>query len=226
MDEDQKIYEALVAHVKTAEGGQIRFKDESLFMKTLGVLVWAFNRTFMTQYTSTIRKTVYFPSRKWLEENYRLAWKVLAHEYVHIFDKRRLRGRYGISYLAPQIGAFFGFGLCLILWLDAQYWVPFILLLAPIPAYWRMKLELRGYTMSMAINGWRHGSVRDYQIAFIAEQFTSSAYYFMWPFEDAITKKLIQMAAAVEGDVILEGEINEPYREVRALLVREGAVNG
>ena len=226
MDDDKKIYDALVAHVVATEDARILFKDESLFMKTLGILVWCFNRTFMTRYTSTIRKTVYFPSKVWLEENYHLAWKVLAHEYVHIYDKRRLRGRYGISYLAPQIGAFFGFGLCLILWLDAQYWAPFILLLAPIPAYWRMKLELRGYTMSMAVNAWRYCKVRDYQIADIAKQFTSSAYYFMWPFKKHIEGNLRRAAASVESNRVIEGPINEPYWQVRALLVREGVVNG
>ena len=41
---------------------KVEFKDESKFMKFLGVLLF-FNKEFMSNYSTTIGNTVYFPSR-------------------------------------------------------------------------------------------------------------------------------------------------------------------
>jgi hypothetical protein len=41
--------------------------------------------------------------------------------------------------------------------------------------------EIRGYTISMAVNYWRYGSVLEETEDWIVQQFTSSAYYFMLP---------------------------------------------
>jgi len=62
------------------QGVEIKYKDESLFMKALGLLL-SFNKTFMTSFTTTIGSTIYFPSRKWLaERNPETTIAIVAHE--------------------------------------------------------------------------------------------------------------------------------------------------
>ena len=89
---DAAFLDALVAQIQIRiPKFEIRYKDESLFMKFLAVLVWIFNRRFMTDYTTTVAPKVYFPSRAWADANPRRVWKILAHEYVHLHERIHCR---------------------------------------------------------------------------------------------------------------------------------------
>jgi len=87
----------------------------------------------------------------------------------------------------------------------------FLVFAAPIPAYWRMKWEVRGYTMSMAMNYWKHGSIMPSTIEWMATHFTSMNYYAMWPFKKSMIKRLNQAADDIRSGKVLEDPI---FRQV------------
>lgn len=159
---------------------KIAFKDESIFMKILGKLLF-FNTSFMTTYITTIGSTVYFPSSKWLNENKDAAAATLAHELVHIYDSKiSFKPWFSVGYLAPQLFAIFAlFAIPFSIWN-----LLFLLWLLPIPSDSRTFLELRGYAMSDAVQLKTTGAFLEWN--FIMKQFTSSAYYWMWPFKSSI----------------------------------------
>ena len=83
----------------------IGYKDESLLQKTIGILVFPFNREYMTRYTTTLGSKVYFPSREAVEEDpYKYA-EVLSHELVHIWDSEKSGLKFALGYASPQIWA-------------------------------------------------------------------------------------------------------------------------
>lgn len=95
-------------HYKTAcmldilrkEGGKVAFKNESLLMKIIGLLMF-FNRRFMTDYVTTIGTTVYLPSRAVLLSD--TMYIVLGHELVHVLDYKKEGKKFYFKYLWPHI---------------------------------------------------------------------------------------------------------------------------
>ena len=82
---------------------KIKYKDESLFMKILGSLLF-FNKSFMATYTTTIGSTIYFPSKKFVEERYYSSILILLHELVHVQDGIKFNPIiFAMLYLSPQI---------------------------------------------------------------------------------------------------------------------------
>lgn len=178
---------------------QVKYKDQSTFMKFLGTLLF-FNPSFMTNYITTIGSTVYYPNEADVLGNPINSSIILMHELVHIYDSHRLgRLLFSFLYLTPQILALLCLPLFLVSWKLALPLTLFFLL--PLPSYFRMHFERRGYFTTLyvmnALNKKYQLNVqledsKDYYIS----QFTSSAYYFMWTFksslqaqfEDAINK--------------------------------------
>jgi len=198
----------------------IKYKGQSTLMKIIGWLMF-FNKDFMTKYTTTLGKTVYFADKSVIDEatNYGPV-VILGHEYVHAKDAGSIPKCiwFVLAYLFPQILAPFMLLFCLIYW-----WLGlalFILFLLPLPAPGRMHYELRGYLVNMFLANeiqksyGRSEDVRREMLIekaeFINESFCSSAYYFMWPFG---VKKQLQKAI----DEILAEEFaqrDEVYREI------------
>lgn len=88
-------------------GFKVKFKDESFLMKVLGFLAHPFNPDFLSTYTTTLGKTVYFPSRVYYESNPAGSMKTLFHEGVHLWDEQQHPLTFKASYLFPQgIGVF------------------------------------------------------------------------------------------------------------------------
>ena len=196
---------------------EIHYKDESRLMRALGILLLPFNRQFMTRFTTTVGAKVYFPSRAEVDKHPRAYWEVLAHEYVHILDYERQKFWFKTSYLFPQL-----FAVMAVLVLCAPISVWFLSALAalgalgPWPSPWRTRWEMRGYTMTMAINYWRKGEVSDYTKERIGQQFWGWNYYKMsW------SKKKVRRKLDAQADRILTGAVygdSPAYGEVRALL--------
>lgn len=177
---------------------QIKYKDQSWFMRLLGVLLF-FNKSFMTNYTTTIGSTVYFPSESFVKVRPVSAAIVLLHELVHIKDAHKFsKPVFGFLYLMPQILAILCLPLFLLSWKIA---LPLVLLFAaPTPAFFRMHFEKRAYLTSLyAINAL--GSRLNFKPLLASQeqsfigQFKDSSYYFMWPFgnlqkdfDDAVNK--------------------------------------
>jgi len=180
---------------------KIAFKDESFLMKLLGFLLF-FTKGFMTSFTTTLGNTVYFPSREWLEKNEHSAIRILAHEIVHIHDRKKLNKRgtvilYPVLYLIPQILAVFSLlAFLAFINLNWLFCLLFLLFLAPIPAPGRFYIESRGYTMNLFVASldamYGHsGFYPGVYTRVLAKQFTGSNYWFMWPFHDHVVKTLL-----------------------------------
>ena len=167
-------------------------KRGSLLMKLLSKVLF-FNKSFMTSYITVIGNKVYVPSLPWKKTNPYGASVVLAHEWVHMKDNKRLGLWFKLLYLFPQILT----PLAL-----AGFWNPWFFLFAlcvlPWPALWRAKFELRGYTISMAVRWWLLQKEPDYD--FFAKQFTGPSYYFMYPFESYVKERLEEEFLRIKAD--------------------------
>jgi hypothetical protein len=69
--------------------------------------------------------------------------------------------------------------------------------------------------MSMAVNAWKHGDVKDSTIDRLVSHFTSGEYYFMWPFKRAMKRRLEGAVQKIHsGDVMTWGD---PFKHVKVI---------
>jgi hypothetical protein len=207
MSQNESSFERVDVFAKRRFGAEVKFKDESRFMKLLGVLLF-FNPNFMTRFITVIGKTVYFPSRKWLEEREESAARTLCHELVHVADEARVGSlAFRLSYLFPQWLSLFS----LTAFAVGPSALVFLVFLAPLPAPFRAFWELRGYAMTDAAT-W-HTSGKFVNIDWLVKQFTSSSYYFMWPFDTHVKKQITE-----SRELIMGGNLHEKISESREIL--------
>jgi len=184
------VIDMLCLHFPTVK---IKYKDESLFMKILGKLLF-FVPTFMTNYTTTIGKTIYFPDKKYVDADYYRALTVITHEFIHVWDEDSKKSLFNLSFLSPQIFAVFS------LLSVFSFVSPFFLLsllsllfLAPFPSPWRTEWESTAYIMGMLLSSIDQGA--RYNAREHAEElsgyFTGSAYYYMCPDKDKVVGTLL-----------------------------------
>ena len=155
-------------------GFEVVEKSESLWMKILSKILF-FTPDFMGRFVTTFYPKVYVPSKLRWESNNFSSIITLTHEYVHLFDRKRLKLLFNFLYLFPQILAVFA-----LLYPINPWCLLFLLCLLPIPSLGRAWAEFRGYRMSMATYYWLSGE--RYNAQFMTHQFTSSGYYWMFPF--------------------------------------------
>jgi len=195
----------------------IKYKNKSLFMKLLGLLLF-FNKGFMTRYITTIGSTIYFPSEEFVKSKDQSAISVLAHELIHI-QQAKAYGTilFSLLYLFPQCLALLAFLAPISLW-----FLLFLLCLAPLPAPWRMKFEVGGYTMSLymlntQLKFFQNPQDKIYEILhseadrISRNYFVGPAYWFMWPF--GVSAKLRNNIEDIRDGVI--GGKDEIYGCVR-----------
>jgi len=167
-------------------------------MKFLGLLLF-FNDRFMSNYVSVIGKTVYFPTETWVESNRDEAARVLCHELVHITDEDRIGSfTFRMTYLFPQWLSIFS--------LFAIFVGPvaliFLIFLAPLPAPFRAFWEMRGYAMTDAVHYRSTGKFVD--MNWLIKQFTTSKYYFMWPFQKSLVDEIKRNREMIKYDYLDE----------------------
>ena len=183
-------------------------KRDSKLMKLLAKILF-FNKTFMTSYITVIGSKVYVPKLPWKKTNPFGAISVLSHEWVHMKDGKRLGFMFKFLYLFPQILA----PLALLGFWNPWYFL-FALCILPLPAPWRTKFELRGYTISMAVSWWLLDRRPDFD--FYAKQFVGPAYYWMYPFEDYIRERLEEEFERIRADQL------EPHeKHIKKVLIRK-----
>lgn len=169
---------------------QIKYKDESLFMKILGKIMF-FNKSFMTDYVTTVGNTVYFPSKSFLAIRPVSSLMILMHELVHVYDSKKFTSPlFSFLYLFPQILALLALPLFFINW---QIALLFLLFLLPIPAYFRTYFEKRGYLISLYVENKLSKKLKfsinlDNAKNDSIKHFKNSDYYFMWPFKSVDTQ--------------------------------------
>lgn len=120
--------------------------------------------------------------------------EIMAHETLHEYDRKRIGTvPYTILYAFPQILAVFALGAIGAIW--NLWWLLcllFLLFLAPIPAPGRAWAELRGYYTNMMVTRLNGHDPKFYAEWAAKTQFCSAAYYFMFPFESYVVKKLLE----------------------------------
>jgi len=154
---DREKLDAVANLLHSAVGFKIRNKGSSLLMKIIAVLLYPFNQKFMTDYTTTIGKTVYFPDG-YVNEQPGAAARTLAHEGQHLIDGNGNQPWFSLSYLFPVPLALLALGAIGAIWWAPMLWCLLALAaLAPWPAPGRTHWERRGYLISMicdAARGW------------------------------------------------------------------------
>ena len=202
MSTPQEKFDAITLSVRSfAPKFKIILKKDSKFHKAIG---WGLsklgNDAYMSSYWTTIGQTVARPTicdkTPFPDE-----WKVLCHEGRHAADAAKYGTvLFSLFYLFPQglgvLGFLYGLALVPMVLLGAPLACLWGLLalacLAPIPALGRTIAELRGYTVTMAVDYW-HSGISD-EVAYmewVTENFTSGAYYYMVPFKGLVNKYFI-----------------------------------
>jgi len=180
MDTKSDSYDRLLELGHKLYGVKIAFKNESKLMRFLSWVIF-FNKGFMTSYITVIGKTVYFPSREWIDAHRDSAARTLCHEFVHISDEQNVGPIvFRLSYLFPQWVALFA----LTAFFVGPWALVFLLFLLPLPAPFRTFWELRGYAMTEAVLFSQYKQFSD--DIHLAKQFAGSSYYFMWPFSKSL----------------------------------------
>lgn len=146
---------------------KIVMKPESRFMRLLAFLLkivtFGSQKTFLTDYTTTVGTTVYVPGdwNSWVDER---RIPVIRHERVHMRQARKW-----------SIPLFF-----------------FLYLLFPLPlglAYFRARFEWEAYEETMRAHVDIHGTRLLADTLFrdsIVKNFTGGAYAWMWPFKSKV----------------------------------------
>ena len=181
--------EDLEQHIeKHIPGFRIEDKRKSPLMRLLSKLLF-FNKTFATGYVTTLYPKVYVPELPWREKDHVAAIATLAHEYVHLKDRKRMWLFFNFLYMFPQNRAAFAllgaFG-------NTPLWYLCLLFLLPIPSPTRAWLEFRGYRMTLAI--WAlylkdKLNTGTFVNSIVEKNFVGSAYYWMFPFRRYMLRK-------------------------------------
>lgn len=222
MDRDKKIFFELINKIKTrVPEFEVAYKEDSKVSRIISKIVYIFNPKYMRSVVTTRYPKVYFPTRSMVNSNYTRAWKILAHEYVHLLDRKE-HGRFlfNFAYFTPQCLSVLGL-LSFLYYLYGSMWLflsVFFLFLLPLPSPGRMYIEYRGYTMSMAVNFWRYGWISKRTKDWIYSRFTGSTYYMMWPFHNHIKKMFKESIASLNDDSIFNWRNADPFSDVHEIL--------
>ena len=210
------IFESLHAELlKYLPKLKIAYKDKSWFMKALAKLLF-FVPSFLTAFTTTIGYTIYFTSEGAVKENLEGYSQVLSHEATHAWDRKRYGFLFFLSYLFPQCLAALVLLSFLAIWFTKLWLLSllFLVFLAPIPAYFRMRWELRGYTMNYCWGHWMNGY--DPNCSFSIDRFSGPSYYFMWPFRQNMIDRFNSNFVKLQDGSILE---EQPYKIIHDFIV-------
>ncbi|MGK0360509.1 MAG: hypothetical protein ACI9U2_002822 [Bradymonadia bacterium] len=166
---------ALEAHLRACMPRfRVCYKDESRLQRLIGRLIWPFNRTYCTQYTTVMFGRVYFPNRDWCARwGPEALYGILRHEAVHLSDMRRFAGLFQLSYLFALPSVF------------------------TMRAVW----EWRGYLETMRVEAELHGYISDSLITHIAQRFTGSDYLYMCPFPGFVRRRLLKARERLLAEV-------------------------
>ena len=180
METFERLAEELGKHVPF----RIRFKDESTEMEVLDAFVGWYCPDFMTNYTTVIGSTVYFPNRYEFSSQPYAATRSLAHEAVHMLDAHRYSNiLFSIGYLFPQL-LVFGVLLFPFIGLHALW---FLLFALPLPSPIRFYFESRAYAIDV-LTAEPEDQATTFEWAI--KHFESWNYYKMWPFKDSAEKAI------------------------------------
>jgi len=185
--------------------------------KLVAMIVGLFNKKLATGYITVINGECWFPADNFNEAGDKFigyeegAIVVLAHETVHEYDRKRFgTALFSLMYLFPQVLVLLSLLAIFAIW--SPWWLLCLLFLgfiAPIPSIGRMYLELRGYRVNIMYDRLLGGDTKYYAEWIAASYFASPDYYYMWPFQNHMTKKLLDTS----------GEKDEIYSILKAWMI-------
>lgn len=160
-EEDVESYERELA--RELPRFKVCYKDESALQRLIGKVVWPFNRTYMTNYTTVMFGRVYFPTKAWRDRVVpQVIYETLRHEAVHLRDARRFPIVFQLSYLFLLPAVF-----------SAR-------------AIW----ELRAYSESIRVHAEIWGKVPDSMLQRLEDRFAGPDYFYMCPFRGFVRRWL------------------------------------
>lgn len=202
----QEAYLKLVAYGTQAFGLRLRYKQEVWWWRWLVKVVGP-----LESVATTLGYTVYLPSRAWFEAlGDRQAVALLAHELVHMADRKRLGWKFYLLYTWPQCLAVLA-ALAVFRW----EWLLCLAFLLPWRALGRYKLELRGYTMSLAVEQWMSHLPR---VGAKAKAMSGPTYYYMAHNACAFYDLSRALDSIRAGSLLEGGEEAEVFRQVHAIV--------
>mgnify|MGYP006401005175 CR=1 FL=1 len=159
----------------------LRRKSDSFFIKALN-FVFFFKKRFSRYQATTVYPVIYVPEFWGKYKKYKNAeLEILAHEYIHIYDRKRLGWLYNILYLSPQIFSLFALGAFWNVWFSL-----FLLFLLPWPSPGRAWLEFRAYRANIAYQYWTNN--KKYDMMILVSQFVGPNHYYMMPLKKVLEK--------------------------------------
>ncbi|MEM7369321.1 MAG: hypothetical protein AAF587_12030 [Bacteroidota bacterium] len=172
---------------------RIRYKDESWEMQLLNLFVLWFCPSFLTNYTTVIGSTIYFPNRSYIHQHPESAMRTLAHEVVHLADASKWSfPLFSAAYLFPQILVLGVLSFPLL-----GFWALLFLLFAfPIPAPFRFYFESRAYALDLLTTPELN---RKEVLHRVSKHFGSWDYYRMYPFPDQVQSSIQHWADKAES---------------------------
>jgi hypothetical protein len=167
-------------------GLTIKYKSDTLW--------WRVFPRPVREATTTLGKTIYLPSGKWLEASEERAFAVLAHEFQHALDRQRL-GFWGfyLRYAFPQILGLvplLGALVSLVMfpwWASVGLFALTVLAIMPWRSSTRLDIERRGYAMTCAVDFLLYGKIREYTREHVLSAFAGWFYLRMASMHDALT---------------------------------------
>ena len=206
------VRKALEKHVsENIPGFAIIQKSNSQVMRFLDSVLF-FVPGFMTSFITTYYPKVYVPDLQRWNLNHTDTISILAHEYVHLGDRKRMGLLFNFAYLVPQIFSVFALLAPLYIW-----FLLCLLFLAPLPSPGRAWAEVRGYRMTIAVYFWL--TAGRYNLDHIVGHFTGPNYFWMWPF-----KKHIERIFELEYQKIKNDDLAPELREVKKVLTEAGVI--
>lgn len=167
---------------------EIKFKNEDRYMIMLGKFVSIFNKKFMSDYTTVLGYTVYFPSREFMERNWKTTFYILSHESIHMSNQAKGPAKYILGYSFPQNLALLSlFSFLAIINPAFLVFLFFLLALAPWPAPFRVKEETLGYGMNCKLYAWDGYKMDSSDLRRIADNVCGWPYYNpIYPYKNMI----------------------------------------
>lgn len=198
----------------TAPKFRIICKSDSRLHRFIGWALrfpWVFgraiNKRYLKAYWTTIGQTTAYPTST---VDPATEYDIILHEAQHARQAKRWSLLFGPLYLLGTpvylVVASLLALLALPLWLFvAPWWISLIVvgvgavLSSPVPfGRFRAAQEYDAYAITVAVEYWRKGRVSDDYLAWIENEFTSSAYCFMHPSKSAVAARL----RAIRDDVV------------------------
>jgi hypothetical protein len=207
----QKILDGSAAYLQKNVGYTEMPKRSSVFMWILAVILYPFNRRFMSDYTTTIFGRIYWPDNVDPADR----WRTLWHECVHRKQATRVgEPWFSLSYLFPLPLAVLALGAFWSLW-----WLCALVFLAPLPAPWRVLWEREAYTITAVCDSLLGVDITtDYYLDYQVQHHTGWGYYKPSWWRSRVTRKVREdIEYAIR---IVTGEERTDYTDELIRIVR------